>query len=256
MVGFRVLRRSSVLLVRSLVIAAAVGAVGWAVMTAPKFWSESALINIAPHILAGEAYKSAALDALLPPQGISSRIPPSALSKIAIVRLRGVEDALAAGAVDGIDSRLDQLRDAIEASLVNAPADPFLWLVMFWLDNTRNGYAPAHLVYLRTSYALGPDEAWIATRRNRLALAIFPALPPDLANAAIAEFAGLVRSRLYAEAANIVAGPGRPLRRTLLAQVANIKETERRYFASLLEARNVDDARPLLGLKSADDPRP
>ena len=53
------------------------------------------------------------------------------------------------------------------------------------------------LTLLRMSYWSGPNEAWIAVRRNSLALGVFPSLPGDLAEQALSEFVGLVRSGLY-----------------------------------------------------------
>jgi hypothetical protein len=234
---------------RVTIAAFAFGAFAWVASAAPKFWAEVVIVQIVPHVLAGETYQTKVLDHLAMQEDHTKQIRPSTLSKIAIIDLRRTEEAIASGAVDNIDPMLDHLRDETSNSLANAPNDPFLWLVLFWLDNTRYGFADQHLGYLRMSYSLGPNEAWISTRRNRFALAIFPALSADLAEAAIEEFAGLVRSQRYVEAANIVAGPGRPIRQTLLARLNDLKGPDRRRFARLLEDRDVDDASSILGVE-------
>src|SRR6185312_11066251 len=118
------------------------------------------------------------------------------LGRAAIVHLRQAELAFATDNRRAIDARLATLSGAIDDALANAPSDPFLWLVRFWLDNTRNGFDASHLRELRMSYALGPNEGWIAVKRSRLALAAFPGLTPTLADSAVAEFSGLVRSHL------------------------------------------------------------
>jgi hypothetical protein len=64
-------------------------AVARAMFTGPRAWPELVLINNAPGVLAGAAYKSEVLDSLVAPENINSCLPPSALSKLAIVRLRG-----------------------------------------------------------------------------------------------------------------------------------------------------------------------
>ncbi len=74
------------------------------------------------------------------------------------------------------------------------------------------------------SYALNANEDWIAGKRNRIALAVFSAPPPDLAEAAISEFVGLARSNFYGEAADIVAWPARPIRDLPFTQLRDIKE--------------------------------
>jgi hypothetical protein len=209
----------------------------------PTVWSEEAISQVAPHLIAGEAYKPeilAALEARLDDRG-SAGLRASALGKAAVIRLRHAEDALGNGDRPTIDARLDSLGRAVDDALANAPADSFLWLVLFWLDNTRDGPQPGHLRYLRMSYALGPHEAWIAVKRNRLALAGFPTLPADLAEASISEFVGLVRSGLYTEAADIAAGPGLPIRAILFDRLKDLSEVDRRALARLLHDRDLDD---------------
>jgi hypothetical protein len=91
------------------------------------------------------------------------------------------------------------------------------------------------------SYQLGPNEGWIALKRNPIALANFATLPPDLAEAGISEFVALVRSHLYSEAGDIVAGQARPIRGLLFARLWDIKEADRQAFANLLYDRGLDD---------------
>jgi hypothetical protein len=235
----RILRQGGPLLARVIVAAVALGAIWWSISTAPRFWSEMVIVEIAPHVVAGETYKSEVLDSLVAPENQPLHFRPSTLSKVAIIRLRMAEEAIASGAVDTIDSKLDQLRETISDSLANSPMDPFLWLVLYWVDNTRYGYAPERLDDLRMSYTLGPNEAWIATRRSRFALAVYSVLPADLAESAIAEFVGLVRSGLDSEAADIIVGPGWPIRQVLLARLDTLREPIRRKFAQVLDRREI-----------------
>jgi hypothetical protein len=37
-------------------------AAGWAAYAVPQFWSEAVFVQIAPHVLAGEAYKPGVLE--------------------------------------------------------------------------------------------------------------------------------------------------------------------------------------------------
>lgn len=83
------------------------------------------------------------------------------------------------------------------------------------------GFKADWLEYLERSYQLGPNEGWIALRRNGLALAIFSRLPPELAEKAAAEFVGLVRSG-YLDAAPILVGPAWAVRDQLLPRLAGL----------------------------------
>jgi hypothetical protein len=240
-------------LARLCVVAFATAAIGWTVVVLPTLWSESAFAQVTIDVISREAHKpgdlgvlAAALDER---RSASSRA--SDIRKAAVIRLRLAEDAIGGRDRQNIDSRLDSLAQAVDVSIANAPADAYLWLVRFWLENTRNGFQPEHLRYLRLSYALAPNEAWIAVKRNRLALAIYPALPADIAEAATSEFAGLVRSGLYSDAADIFSGPAWPISDVLTRRLQDLNETDRRAFAQELNKRN-PAAVSLLGI----DPTP
>jgi hypothetical protein len=241
------------ILARLVTTAFAAAAIGWTITVMPKFWLEATVDQAAAHIIAGESYKPGVMKALIVDldHNRGSALRSSALSKAAIIRLRSVEDAITAGDQQFIDESLNTLGQSVNDALTNAPSDPYQWLVLFWLANTRNGFKLEHLRYLQMSYATGPNEGWIAIKRNPVALAIFPALSADLAEASITEFIGLVRSRLYTEASNIIAGPAWPIRHILLARLKDLTETDRRTFAKVLYERGLDDV-PVPGI----EPRP
>jgi hypothetical protein len=241
--------RVGLILARLFTLAIGAAAIGWTIVVMPKFRASQPIADVAAHIIAGETYKPDVLQAFAAGLGNSraSELRPSVLGKVAIVRLRQAENAIAIGDRPIVDTRFTVLGQAIDEALSNAPYDPFLWLVLFSLDNTRSGFSPAHLRYLQMSYALGPNEGWIAIKRNRIAMAVFSALPPDLAEAAISEFVGLVRSHFYSDAADIVAGPARPIRALLFARLRDIKEADRQAFAKLLYDRGLDDV-PVPGI--------
>jgi hypothetical protein len=235
--------RVGLILARLFMLAIGAAAIGWTIAVMPKFRASAPIADVAAHIIAGETYKPDTLQALAAglDNSRASALRSFDLSKAAIIRLRQSENAIAIGDRPTIDSRLVALGQAIDDALMNAPCDPFLWLVLFSLDNTRSGFSTAHLRYLQMSYALGPNEGWIAIKRNRVALAVFSALSPDLAEAAISEFVGLVRSHFYSEAADIVAGPARPIRALLFTRLRDITEADRQAFAKLLHDRDLDD---------------
>src|SRR5579862_3889675 len=167
-------------------------AMAWAIAVFPVFWSENVIVDVARAVIAGEVFKSDVLAAVDAPTeaGGGPTLRSAVLGKAAEIRLRQAEDALRAGDPEVIKLKLESLTRIVQESLRNAPDDPFLWLVSFWLDTSRNGVQPNNLRFLRMSYELGPYEGWIAVKRNPVALAFFSASPNDLAERTISEFVG------------------------------------------------------------------
>jgi hypothetical protein len=222
-------------------------AILWGIATLPTMLRQSVAVNTAKHIIQGDTFKDGALDSLRPAIATVSGDKwsrPSALSSVAIITLRYLEEAMAAADQAGIDPKMVGLDKTVRESLANAPADPFLWLVLFWLENTHNGFSRNNLKYLRMSYQVGPSEGWVAVRRNRLAVAIFSQLPPDMAEDVVGEFSRLVESKFYADAADILTGPGWPVRDRLLAELKDATDVDREIFAKTVYRLGYDVAVP------------
>ena len=163
----------------------------------------------------------------------------SALSNVAIIRLFLLEHDLEAGTQRPPALDLAELQAAVNAARAHSPTSSFMWLTDLWLRRLRGEPADGNSGLLRMSYLFGPNEAWIAIRRNPLALSLLPSVPTDLAEQAISEFVGLVRSGLYAYASRILSGPGWPMREQLVGRLAHLDEADRRRFAKALAADNV-----------------
>jgi hypothetical protein len=156
---------------------------------------------------------------------------PQGLHSAAIIRLQLAKNVIAASERDQIDVSLSVLQDSIHRSLGCSPADPFLWSVLFWLENTMNGFSQDHFEFLRLSYQLGPNEGWIAAKRNELALALFGQLPASLREMAINEFVKLLNSGFLTESVAIFTGPAWPIRDVLLPRLASVSDVQREAFA-------------------------
>jgi hypothetical protein len=219
----------------------------WGAATFPTFWSQISIERTADAIVDRDTFKPLSLDPLMPTVDQierSSYCRPEAVHSAAIIRLRLAEDSLANAQRDVIDTRLGALEDAVRGSLACSPADPFLWMTLAWVDQTREGFRPEQLAYLRVSYQLGPYEGWIADRRNRLALSIFQRLPPDLVNAVVREFAGMVNSQLDEQAIAILTGPGWLIHDRLLAGLRDIDVRRREELAKELYSAGYDISVP------------
>ena len=242
------------LVVRTAVLVFGMTVIAWGIVVVPVFWAESIPTGIASRIIASEAYKSEMLAVVAAQIAGDPRsvFRSSVLSKLAIIRLRLAEDALVSGNRMTIDARLDQLARATDEALMNAPNDSYQWLVRLWAAQAGGSFSPDQWSSsLRMSYTIGPYEGWIALKRSRLALTNFTSLPSDLVEAVFAEFVGLVRSQLYNEAVDILAGPGWPVRDLLLARLRDVKEADRRVFARVLYDKNLLDGVVVPGIARA-----
>jgi hypothetical protein len=213
-------------------------AIAWALWS---WWSPP--VAMGWRIVSGEVFRTDALEQGL--KALESRAratscdDPTVLQSIAIVRLRliGQEPSR----TQANDNELANLRTAIDRSLACSPADSYLWLILYWVSDKLT---EPSFEYLRMSYQLGPNEGWIAATRNRVALSVIDKLPPDLAEAVINEFSGLVASGFDDAAADSLGTASSPVRDRLLSRLSAISERQRRDFAKTLNARGYDLAVP------------
>lgn len=217
----------------------------WGVYAVASLWWPTSLDRTAAQIIQGNTFQGDAIAALASSlDDLTIESYPRALRSAAIIRLRALEKSMAEGGSPELDEEQRKLDASIRRSLALTPADPFLWVVLFWLENARNGFSQSHLRFLQASYALGPNEGWVAVRRNRLALAIFPQLPPGLRPKVIREFAGLVQSGFIAQAANLLVGPGWPVRQRLLVGLRDVPQIPRERLAKAVRELGYDVSVP------------
>jgi hypothetical protein len=215
----------------------------WGALVFFPFWQQSSLDRIANHIIEGDPFKVEALTGLIPSLETAEQANycrPAARRSAAIIRLRILEDMISNAERQLIDDSLNALANAVRQSITCAPTDSFLWLILFWVESTQNGFRPHYLEYLRLSYQLGPNEGWIGLKRNRMALSIFDQLPPDIAEMAINEFAALLNTGFYGEMVSIFIGPGWRSREQLLARLKGVAERHRQAFAKALYREGYD----------------
>lgn len=217
--------------------------IAWVVFSLPVFRAEAVLASPAQHILSQDKYSPEQLKEfkLQLNATAAGSLPPSALSDIAIIRLRLAEaDLTSGGKAKDAAASLDELQAAVTAALSANPKSSFLWLTEYWIQNARGADPNTAFKFLRMSYAMGRNEGWIAVRRSPLVLSVFPLLPNDLAEQALDEFAGLVRSHFYPEASNILVGAGWPIHEKLLGRLVQVDEEDRRRFAAILALKDID----------------
>jgi len=228
-----------ILLARSFVFILGCIAVWWGIIGFSVFWQQSSTGRIANRIIAGDPFKVEILARQLPIiDSIESSVycRPAALQSAAIIRLRMVEAATS----ENDREHLTSLGNVIRSSLSCAPADPFLWLVLYWVESTKNGFKPEYLKYLKMSYQLGPNEGWVVLKRNPVVFADFARLPADLATDAINEFVALINNRFYQQAVEIFSGFTSSAREAILPHLTTLPLQNREAFARAVYNRGLD----------------
>lgn len=220
-----------ILLTRCFCIIVGSFAVYWGSVEFPTFIRDASAERIAEKVIAGAPFKAGVLIRQLPIiEGIekSTYCRPVALRSAAILRIR-IMEAEAYDADHGRDEYVKSTNDALRHSLSCSPADPFLWLVLYQTNRSQSTQL-ADLKYLRMSYKVGPNEGWVASKRNWIAFENFGNLPPDLAEWSVDEFVGLVKSGFSERAAEIVNGPAWTVRNKLLPRLINVDKRQLNAF--------------------------
>ena len=230
------------LLVRA--VAAIFGCIGiwWGSVVLPDFLKFSSTKHIANRIAAGDPFKGNTFvrqRPILRDIETSAFCEPSAIRSAAIMRLRMADLVLSSGGHERADE-LQTLDSAIRNSLSCSPADPFLWLALFWMNSSDSHLRPDDLNYLRISYSTGPNEGWIGVKRNRLAFARYDQLTADLADNAVVEFGRLVESGFFQAAAEIFGGLAAKERYLVLAHLNHIPKRSREDFLKVLNNLGYD----------------
>lgn len=220
------------LIARALICGVGFATIVWGFYVFPMLWRPTGLERVAKHIVEGDTFQGDTITTLaMTLNEMRNNAYPGAFRTAAVIRLRAVENTMAEGDTRTLDKEFAKLSSSVRASLSHVPTDPFLWAVLFWLENTQNGFSPIHLKYLQMSYSLGPNEGWVAVRRDQLALAVFSRLSPALKEEALAEFTRLVSSDFIVQAANILVMLSVPVRNQLLARLADVPQYEREQLA-------------------------
>jgi hypothetical protein len=203
----------------------------WGVSQFSALRQETTIKKIADRILLGEVYKYEILlkqASLVAPTQRPEFCRPMTVRSAAVIRLRLAEISDNNAALGPALVRTNVAVEAIRTSLVCSPADPFFWLALYELEPA------APLNYLTASYRLGPNEGWIALKRNPVAFANFDELPEDLRRIVVQEFLRIVKMGTYDDAVKIFVGPAWDQRELILSEMDQLPLRQRRIFQAAL----------------------
>ncbi|MGY2933663.1 hypothetical protein ACVWZ6_003265 [Bradyrhizobium sp. GM6.1] len=230
-------------ILRSLLLALALAVVSWSATVLPTFRRMAPVTAIAERIIADDRFRTGALaDVLLgiETDPVSASSMPGLTRAKALVRLRLAEDAMSRKSSEEADREVATAEDNVRLALALNPGDSFLWLMLYSVETARNGFNPGNLTYLDRSYAAGPHEGWVALRRNRLALAIFPMFQDSTQKTVVSEFSEMVDSDLIEEAATTLMGIGWPHRNRLLAALSEVDVASKKGLRKRLAADGIN----------------
>ena len=240
-------------------IAITLGAVGiiWGVLLLPRFWQAASLNHMAAEFVQGHVFTQKAMvqEALQAEPELSLPLcNPAELHNAVVLHLAMLNDGLAKKNQSLVEQSYAPLYELGRNALACAPSDGFTWLTLFWLDAEKRGLRPENLAYLRLSYEVSPNEGWIAIWRNRLAMAMFDRLPPELANKALDEFVTLLDTgRSYDDMASIFESAPADVQQRIVQQLRAASPLPRQIFARVLYDRGLDVTIPdtaIPGLRS------
>ena len=203
-----------------------IGAIWWSITTYSDFTAAVDLDLLSGRILQTEPIRLSLLKKLADEASKKSQTDwarPETLREIAIINERLLEQELLEGKRTAIDQQIEASTTATERALRAAPIDSFLWMTLYWLRTAQAGFSPDNLPLLKMSYDTGPNEGWVATRRNRMAFIAFDYLPDDLRERAFTEFVSLVRSGYIDQTAEILVGPAWRHRDVIMARIENLE---------------------------------
>jgi hypothetical protein len=204
----------------------------WGVSQFSALRQEATIKKIADRILRGDVYKNEILLKQASLVALTQRpqlCRPLTVRSAAVIRLRLAEIS--------DNAALDPAKLAVQAirnSLACSPADPFFWLALYALEPA------APLNYLAESYRLGPNEGWIALKRNPIAFANFDELSEDLRRIVVQEFLRIVEMDAIADAMKIFVGPAWDHRELILSQIDQVPLPQRQRLQAALTSAGYD----------------
>jgi hypothetical protein len=231
-------------LVRFVICLVGLAAVVWGAFALPTFWQEASPTAVASKLREGRTFKMQSLVSEARQAEAADResfCNPTALRDLVILRLAIFNETRVTSNQALADSSYDTLHNATRKALSCAPAESFAWLTLFWLEAGKHGFKRENANYLRLSYALSPNESWIALWRTRLAFALFEQLPADLSDDAIDGFIKLLDTgRLTWQAAEIFERAPPVAQNRIIESLKTALPISRRGFAEALRNKGLD----------------
>lgn len=221
----------------------------WAIAVLPLTAQETPFRMIGKRMAMREAFKRDTLDlwaAQLDAIGANATCNIGFLRGAILIRAQLAEPSASSGKAAEIDGKLGSLEAAARRALRCSPYQGMAWFALYWAAMNKQGLSSDVLSFLSMSYEVAPREAWIALMRNNYALQVANALPEEVQNRVIAEWADILRGGFLEIAAATLARAAPAEQMRLIAETANMDQMKLRWFSRYLGQAGLDIQLPTL----------
>ncbi|MBY0383498.1 MAG: hypothetical protein K2W78_16515 [Xanthobacteraceae bacterium] len=222
---------------RLLIALLAVAGLSWGIATLPKSESLDDLRDFEAILLHNEEFSANALARRLESTETKSLSGCDTHSQnaLSLAEMRLTQAALLSGNTKTFTDRANAIEARLRLVLSCAPHHSFSWLMAFALDVLHGRINDHSFQLLAMSYATSPNEAWIAIRRNPLAVRLFEAAPDALRPPILREFQLLVINGFSKDAASGYRGANEKTQALLRARIEELKPKEQDSFRDALD---------------------
>jgi hypothetical protein len=229
------------ILARTCVILFGVLAVVWAILVFPVFLQQQKPVAMAGALERGGSYDLANMlgqTGTVPDMDYPGFCNAAMLRADMIILTKVLADSSVVENRSLQEAGWQKLHSTTRALLACSPSDSLGWLILFWLNVSKNGYSTEYGNYLQLSYETSPNEAAVALWRNRLVLGLYDRLPSQFTDRAVPEFVKLINSeRLYAEMGDVFERAAPALQQRLAFAMKTADPRSREVFARMLHDR-------------------
>jgi len=145
-----------------------------------------------------------------------------AQTALLLTEMRLAEAALRAGELAEFDQRSLSMDVRARRVLGCVPRDSYVWLLAFSVYVLHGQLNEQSFKLLAMSYDTSPNEAWIAIRRNIVALPLVLVVPQPLQDKILTEFQQLVRNGFRHEASQSYSGASRAVQSLLRPRIEQL----------------------------------
>jgi len=222
---------------RLLIAILAAAGLAWGIMILPASETADELRDIEAALLHNEEFSAGALSRRL------ASIDPSTLDAcdthsqgaLSLIEMRLTQSALLAGNTKEFSDHSASMDARLRRTLACAPHHSFSWLMAFALDVLHGRINDHSFQLLAMSYSTSPNEAWVAIRRNPLAVRLFESAPENLKPSILKEFRLLVINGFSKDAASSYRGASEATRALLRTSVDELNPKQQNSFRDALD---------------------
>ncbi|WP_156489470.1 hypothetical protein [Bradyrhizobium sp. DOA1] len=219
----------------------------WYYLALPSIRSAAAVRDVSARILSDDRLKPGAISKMAAQVADRPKLKVEQSESVrgeALILLRAAEEATGKKPPDEVDREVKTAEEKIEFSLSVNPTDSFLWLMLYSTAISRDGLDSHKIRYLDQSYIIAPFEGWIALRRNRVGLAVFPILAETTMDKVVSEFAALIDSNFVEEAVTNFESVNLAERARLLSSLDRVNRVSLESFAKKLRRNGLKASVP------------